>query len=54
MAAERALRGKELDASLAAKAARAAGSGAEPLDHNVYKTQLVEGVVEQSLLALAA
>jgi hypothetical protein len=35
-----------------AAAARAAVQGAEPLEQNGYKVALVEGIVEESLLAL--
>jgi xanthine dehydrogenase YagS FAD-binding subunit len=51
--AEAALRGKPLDAGLAAEAAAAAVTGAEPLEQNGYKVELVRGLVEGALLTLA-
>ncbi len=51
-AAEKALTGKPLNAEVAARAAEAAVRGAEPLGQNRYKIPLVEGTVEESLLAL--
>lgn len=51
-AAEAVLTGKELTAEIARNAAAAAVSGAEPLEQNVYKVELVKGVVEESLLAV--
>ncbi len=47
------LEGQAIDASLAREAGRVATRDAEPLDQNAYKVQLVEGVVEEALLALA-
>ena len=51
-AAEAAIRGKRLTVGTVAAAARAAVQGAEPLEQNGYKVALVEGIVEESLLAL--
>jgi len=53
-AAEKLLIGKPLDARTAAEAASAAVTGAEPLSENAYKVDLVRGIVEESLLALAS
>jgi len=50
---EKLLVGKVLDATLAAEAAALAVKGAEPMSGNDYKVPLVEGAVEESLLALA-
>jgi xanthine dehydrogenase YagS FAD-binding subunit len=51
--AEKALVGRSLDASAATQAATSSTQGAEPLSQNAYKVQLVRGVVEEALLALA-
>lgn len=51
--AEAALLGKTLDPEVAAAAAAAATAGAEPLEQNGYKVDLVRGVVEAALLTLA-
>lgn len=51
-ATEDAIRGKRLDATVAAAAAKAAVQGAEPLKQNAYKVPLLQGAVEESLLAL--
>jgi xanthine dehydrogenase YagS FAD-binding subunit len=51
--AEEALVGRRMDRSTAAAVAVAAAEGAEPLDGNGYKVDLVRGVVEESLLTLA-
>jgi xanthine dehydrogenase YagS FAD-binding subunit len=51
-AAEKMLAGKKLDASVAAAAGHAAIEGASPLDANAYKVEMVQGAVEESLLAL--
>ncbi len=53
-AAEAALVGKPLDAAAASAAGAAAALGAEPLEQNGYKVDLVRGVVEAALLDLAA
>ncbi len=52
-ATEDAIRGKRIDASVAARAAEAAVKGAAPLRGNGYKVALLQGVVEESLLGLA-
>ena len=52
-AAENALVGKRLDAAAAVAAGQAATEGANPLDGNGYKVQMVKGAVEESLLAFA-
>jgi xanthine dehydrogenase YagS FAD-binding subunit len=51
--AEAALLGKRLDVAAARAAAEAAVVGAEPLEQNEYKIDLVRGIVETALLALA-
>ena len=51
--AEKALVGRRLDTSLASQAAAAAIRGAEPLSENAYKVDLVRGIVQETLLALA-
>lgn len=50
--AEKALIGQPVNAETAAKVAAAAVEGAEPLSQNAYKVQLVQGVVEEAVLAL--
>jgi xanthine dehydrogenase YagS FAD-binding subunit len=50
--AEAALAGKQLDAATALAAAAAAVADAQPLEQNGYKVLLVQGIVEESLLAL--
>jgi xanthine dehydrogenase YagS FAD-binding subunit len=50
--AERAITGKDLDASTVALAAQEAVKGAEPLTHNEYKVALARGVLTDALLAL--
>jgi len=52
-AAEKLLAGKKIDAALAAAAGKAAAEGASPLRDNGYKVQMVQGAIEESLLALA-
>lgn len=52
-AIEEAISGKEISPAIAAQAARAAIKGAQPLDQNGYKLALVQGIVEESLLAMA-
>jgi xanthine dehydrogenase YagS FAD-binding subunit len=51
-ATEEAIRGKRLDATVAAAAAKAAVQDAVPLKQNAYKVPLLQGAVEESLLAL--
>ena len=53
VAAEKLVIGKPLDARTAAEVAGAAVAGADPLSENAYKIDLVRGIVEESLLALA-
>lgn len=50
---EATLVGKPLDAATAAAAGAVAADGAEPLEQNGYKVDLVRGVVEAALLDLA-
>jgi xanthine dehydrogenase YagS FAD-binding subunit len=52
-AAEKILIGKKIDGALAAAAGKAATGGASPMPDNAYKVQIVQGAVEESLLALA-
>ncbi len=52
-AAEQAIVGQRLDAKTIAKAAAAAIAGAQPLSENAYKIDLVKGLVEEGLGALA-
>lgn len=51
-AAEAALRGRPLDDTTIATAARAATDGAKPLAHNGYKVELAQALVRQALTAL--
>jgi xanthine dehydrogenase YagS FAD-binding subunit len=51
--AEKALVGGRLDAETASRAAAASVIGAEPLAQNGYKVDLVRGLVEEAVLALA-
>ncbi|MEE8583859.1 MAG: hypothetical protein V3T83_03305 [Acidobacteriota bacterium] len=51
-AIEEAVTGKRIDSAIARQAARAAVQGAEPLEQNGYKVALVQGIVEESLLAI--
>ncbi len=52
-AVEQLLEGKPITAALAEEAGRLATRDADPLEQNGYKVRLVEGIVEESLLALA-
>ncbi len=52
-AAEEALTGMKLGPEGAQKAAKAAVRGADPLEHNHYKVLLVEGIIEEQVLALS-
>lgn len=52
-AVEQAIIGQRLDAKTIAKAAAAAIAGARPLSENAYKIDLVKGLVEEGLGALA-
>jgi xanthine dehydrogenase YagS FAD-binding subunit len=49
--AENILAGRKLDAASAAEAAEASVEGARPLRDNGYKTEMVRGAVEETLLA---
>jgi xanthine dehydrogenase YagS FAD-binding subunit len=51
-AAERALTGRALNATVAARAAAAAVESAQPMEQNEYKVPLLRGAVEQAVLAL--
>ena len=51
---EQALVGKPLDAATAEAAATAAVKPAVPLAENAYKVPLVRGILEETLVALAA
>jgi xanthine dehydrogenase YagS FAD-binding subunit len=51
-ATEDAIRGKSIDAAVAASAAEAAVKGAAPLRDNGYKVALLQGAVEESLLGM--
>jgi len=51
--AEKLLVGKRIDATIAAAAGKAAIADASPMRDNGYKLQMVQGAVEESLLALA-
>ncbi len=52
-AAEKVVSGRRIDSAVAAAAGKAAVAGANPLPGNGYKVQIVQGAVEESLLALA-
>jgi len=52
-AAEKLLVGKKIDSATAAAAGHAAAEGANPMRDNAYKVQIVQGAVEESILALA-
>ena len=52
-AAEKLLIGRKIDGALAAAAGQAAIKDASPLSENGYKVQMVQGAVEESILALA-
>ncbi len=49
---EKAITGKRIDAGRAKRAGEAAVKDAEPLDYNEYKIPLLQGLVEESLLAI--
>ena len=49
---EKEITGKRLDAGRARRAGEAAVKEAEPLDYNEYKIPLLQGLVEESLLAI--
>jgi len=51
--AEDVVRGQPVDGDLARKAAEAAIDGAQPLEHNRYKVELVRAIVERALLSAA-
>jgi xanthine dehydrogenase YagS FAD-binding subunit len=50
--AERALAGKRITEETASAAAEICTKGAQPMEHNGYKVDLVRGLVEEALLAL--
>ena len=52
-AAERKLLGRRLQGATISEAAVASTDGAAPLSQNAYKVDMVQGVVEESLLAMA-
>lgn len=52
--AEQALQGQSLGAEVIARAAEAAVSKAQPLDHNAYKIPMFRGLLEQELKKLAS
>ena len=52
-AAEKLLIGKKIDSALATAAGQAAIKEASPMTENGYKVQIVQGAIEESLLALA-
>jgi xanthine dehydrogenase YagS FAD-binding subunit len=52
-AAEKLLIGRKIDGALAAAVAQAAIKDASPMPENGYKVQMVQGAVEESILALA-
>jgi xanthine dehydrogenase YagS FAD-binding subunit len=51
--AEKSLIGRRLEETVIAEVATACVKGAEPLSQNAYKINLVQGVIEESLLAMA-
>ena len=51
--AEKSLIGRRLEVTVIAETATACVKGAEPLSQNAYKIDLVQSVVEESLLAMA-
>ena len=51
--AEEALTGGRLDDETIARVVGASVAGAQPLEHNRYKVQLVRGLMEETLRALA-
>ena len=51
--AEEIIAGKQLDAATVTKAAEAAMSKAQPMDHNHYKLALFRGLIEEQLQAMA-
>ena len=51
--AEQVITGKQLDAATATKAADAAMSKAQPMEHNGYKIMLFKGLIEEQLQAMA-
>ena len=53
-AAEAALKGKTIDAGLAAEAGRVAVEGATPLAGNAYKAPMFEALVKRAIIAAAA
>ncbi len=52
--AEEVITGKQLDAATITKAAEAAISKAQPMEHNQYKLALFRGLIEEQLQAIGA
>jgi xanthine dehydrogenase YagS FAD-binding subunit len=52
--AEEVITGKQLDAATVTKAAEAAISKAQPMDHNQYKLALFRGLIEEQLQSIGA
>ena len=50
---EEVITGKRFDAELASRAAKAAVKDAEPMEKNNYKIPLLQGVVEEEIIAMA-
>jgi xanthine dehydrogenase YagS FAD-binding subunit len=53
-ASEELLRGREIDATIAAEAGRAAVRGATPTEQNSYKVPVLEAVIRRTILAAMA
>jgi xanthine dehydrogenase YagS FAD-binding subunit len=51
---EQAIHGRELTSEVIAAAAKAAVTGAEPLEENAYKIQLFQGMIEEELARMGA
>ena len=51
--AERAIEGRQINASVATEAAEAAMSDARPLGKNAYKVTMFKGIIEEELLAIS-
>jgi xanthine dehydrogenase YagS FAD-binding subunit len=52
--AEEVIKGKQLDAATITKAAEAAISEAQPMEHNQYKLALFRGLIEEQLQTIGA